>query len=268
MTDKPAPKLEIIEPAHNRVIVGATVITPRARIVGNPGAVMYHNWYSSLFEPVLPAKTMNGVINQFDKVTDQSGDVWHSRAFNVTLPVGSQVITAAAFDTAKDDADSMAAIKVALMAGGAPPDDPDPNARPCVVHVLIADMIWNPPPVNNQLSRTNAVLKARAPRKWFAESANAQGAKVVTPDADYHKINRLRYRWIFRDANRVPVATLEPNGMGIDVQGDTHTPVITYTGALPPALVVNTAYTLVLRVEDTQNPALGHESERAIVVVN
>ena len=148
-------RLKLNSLAHGQVVVGAGAattanVTLQGRIVattfGNP-AGLFRKWYSSLGKDVL------GTSDQLV----------------APLAVGSHTITYTVKDKNEDGvppAQLEALFKSVehIGATGGPPDPPPADGRPCVVHVLIANMVA---PLNGaNLSKANAVLEAQAPLQW------------------------------------------------------------------------------------------------------
>jgi hypothetical protein len=249
--------LEIQQPLHEQVVVGAGAATTanvslQGRILattfGNP-AGLFRKWYSSLGKDVLGK-------------SDQLA---------VPLAVGSHTITYTMKEKNEDGvppAQLEALFKSVehIGATGGPPDPPPADGRPCVVHVLIANMVA---PLNGvNLSKANAVLEAEAPLQW---GKYVQGAAVY-PERDpaYAAVNKVRYRWFFTGINP-PRARIE-----LDVQGGNamvlvppasggELPRLRYSGGLPPGVVAG-QYVVTLRVEHADNAAQGHEVARMVMI--
>jgi len=264
MADLHPIQLQIDQPVHDHIVAAAgaakTVnVLLAGRIVAtsfeNPAA-LFRIWYSSLGEDILGTS---------DQVT-------------AALAVGSHTITY----TVKDQTEAgvppsgLEALFKSIEhigAAGGPPDPPPAAGSPCVVHVLIANLLA---PANNaNLSKANAVLEAQAPLQWGAFVADA--AAYPEPDPTYHAVNKLRYRWFFTRVNP-PGAPVE-----LDVAGGTamtlipphDTPLpkvdpparLRYSGPLPAALVVGQQYSVSLRVEHLDDAAQGHTVTRTVTIV-
>jgi hypothetical protein len=252
--------LEIQQPLHGQVVVGtgtATVanVSLQGRIVattfGNPAGLL-RKWYSSLGKDVL------GTSDQLV----------------APLAVGSHTITYTVKDKNEDGvppAQLEALFKSVehIGATGGPPDPPPADGRPpCVVHVLIANIVA---PLNGaNLGLNNAVLEAEAPLQWGKYVAGA----AVYPERDsaYAAVNKVRYRWFFTGINP-PGARIE-----LDVQGGNamvlvppasngEVPRLRYSGGLPAGVVVGQQYVVTLRVEHAANAAQGHEVTRTVMIV-
>jgi hypothetical protein len=142
-----------------------------------------------------------------------------------------------------------------------------------VVHVFIAEMVGLSP--GQTLSRANSTLLAVAPKQW---------GKLIDPNnptlgfelnGDYHKVNKIRYRWRFRpsgppagrvsdDLVRSRELTFGPHPSNANLM------VVGYSGPLPAGLGTGN-YTLALRVEElVENTNLvtpGHETAPVAVVL-
>lgn len=251
--------LEIEQPGHGQVFVGAGAATTanvalKGRIVattfGNPPG-LFRKWYSSLGQDVL------GTSDQLV----------------APLAVGSHTITYTVKDKNEDGvppAQLEALFKSVAHIGatGGPPDPAPADGRPCVVHVLIANLVA---PLNGaNLGKANPVLEAQAPLQW---GKYVDGAAVY-PERDpaYAAVNKVRYRWFFTRVNP-PGTRVE-----LDVQGGNamvlvppasggEVPRLRYSGGLPPAVVVGQQYVVTLRVEHADDAALGHEMARTVMIV-
>lgn len=256
-------ELAISQPAHEQIFTatGAATsvnVTFDGAIVStmftNPAA-LFRKWYSSLEENPL------GTSDQFTKA----------------LAVGSHTITYTVKDKNEDGVPSgqLEALFKSIEhfgATGGPPDPPPADGKPCVIHVLIANILA---PANHAaLSKSSATLEAQAPLQWGLYVENA--ASYPEPNPIYHALNKVRYRWFFR--------RITPTGapIDLDVQGgnamtlipphDTPLPAVApparlrYSGALPAALVVGQEYTVTLRVEHADTPTQGHEVSHTVTI--
>jgi hypothetical protein len=248
--------LVIQEPTHQQTFVGVGTetsvdVTLRGTITATTfpiPAALFRAWYSSL-----------------------QGDVGHTDTVTVGLSVGSHILTF----TAKDKSDmgvppdQLANLYKSVQhigAAGGPPNPSPANGAPCVIHVLIANMLAPGVGVTT-LSRSNPVLEAQAPLQW------ATYDQYVEPEPNYHAVNKVRYRWFLQRVS--PVGPV----MELDVQGGNSLrliapsnavappPRLRYIGALPAALVTGVAYNLTLRVEHRDNNALGHQVTRVVTIV-
>jgi hypothetical protein len=249
--------LEIQQPLHDQVVVGTGVATTanvslQGRIVatafGNP-AGLFRKWYSSLGKDVM---------GKSDQLV-------------APLAVGSHTITYTMKDKNEDGvppAQLEALFKSVehMGATGGPPEPPPADGRPCVVHVLIANVVA---PLNGaNLGPNGIVLEAEAPLQW---GKYVGGAPVYTErDPAYAAVNKVRYRWFFTGINP-PGARIE-----LDVQGgnamvlvppasDGELPRLRYSGGLPPGVVAG-QYLVTLRVEHADNAAQGHEVARLVTI--
>ena len=248
--------LVIQEPTHQQSFVGvgaaASVnVTLRGAITAtsfpNPAA-LFRTWYSSL-----------------------QGDVGHTDTVTAGLSVGSHIVTF----TAKDKSDigvppeQLANLYKSVQhigAAGGPPNPPSANGDPCVIHVLIANMLAPGVGVTT-LSRSNPLLEAQAPLQW------ATYDQYVEPDPNYHAVNKVRYRWFLQRVSPVgPVMELDvQSGNALRLIAPSNTvlppPRLRYIGAMPAALVIGAAYSVTLRVEHHDHSALGHQVTRVVTMV-
>lgn len=217
-----AVELKIVEPIHNSGFIGNEQVACRGEITRLPAELLvvplYFRWYSSLF--AAPAGEMDRYsVNATAKLRAED-------AFLFTPGVGTQVICLAASDRPGETAADQEATQHGGIAGGSE------GEGKCVIHVFRANLIA---PTNGAIiSQTSAILAAEAPTQWGSP--------------DYHKLNRLQYRWEF-----VPLgapAGRERVDFIPDVEFDEESePVsIRYEGPMPSTL--NGAYTLTLHVED------------------
>jgi hypothetical protein len=247
--------LQILQPANGATFTGSGAATLRGRVTSSGHPALFPKWYSSLVAPPTPSSREAAIP------VPAGGDPLNFAPAG-GLPLGSQIITLAAKDQPGESPDELKAVQHAGMAGG--PAVPPGNPAPCVVHVFIADA--RAPASGATLSKAAAVLAARAPSQWGKKADSGTGF-VLNPA--YHAINRLHYRWRFAPsgppAGRAS-AQLAPDAAqlafipaGSEGAGTPPVPLVRYAGALPAALGTG-SYILTLRVEDTQNPALGHET--------
>lgn len=252
-------QLQIDQPVHDQVVIGqgtaATVAVPLAgRVLATSfpsPAALFRRWYSSLADAPLGT----------------------SDALAAPLSAGSHTITYTVKDKNEDGvpAAQLAALFASVEhigASGGPPDPPPADGRPCVVHVLIANLLA---PANGaSLSKAAAVLEAQAPLQWGKYVAGA--AQWAEPNGAYHAVNKLRYRWFFTRLNG-PGAPVELDVAGGDAMplippaAEGELPRLRYAGPLPPALVAGQQYTLALRVEHRDDPAQGHTMTRVVTIV-
>lgn len=259
--------LAIRQPTHEQVFVAAgavtsVLVTLRGEIVattfGNPAA-LFRKWYSSLVDQPLGA---------LDQTT-------------AALPVGSHTLTYLVKDKTEEGVppSQLEALFKSIEhigATGGPPEPPPADGTPCVIHVLIANILA---PANAAvLSKASATLEAQAPLQWgkYVEGA----LEYAERDPIYHAVNKVRYRWIFRRINLAgPPIELEVQGGNAMRLIPPHAasavppvpkvdppPRLRYTGALPAALVVGQQYKLTLRVEHASVPAQRHEVSRNVTI--
>jgi hypothetical protein len=251
--------VEIEQPVHGQILVGTGVATTAsvplqgkvvATTFADPSA-LFRKWYSSL----------------------GGGTLGTSDQFTAALAVGSHTITYTVKDKNEDGVppnqlEALFKSVEHIGATGGPPAPPPPDGRPCVVHVLIANLLA---PTNGaNLSKANAILEAQAPLQWGKYVAGA--AAYPEPDPAYQAVNKLRYRWFFTRVSP-PGAPIE-----LDVQGGTgmvlippannsELPRLRYGGALPPAVIVGQQYSVTLRVEHVDDATQGHAVTRTVTIV-
>lgn len=203
------------------------------------GVTLYYRWYSSLFsgnetdieQERFAMNVVEGVI-----LTDPATEYSHA------LGVGTHAISFAATDQQDETTAAQETVLHGGVTGGAEGDGQ------CLIHVFKANLLS--PRNNVPLSRANATLVAEAPTLWGVKIGNTG---IYEPNADYHKINRLQYRWHFtpdgapsgrREVDFVPaleaLAFREPD----DDFPFTH---LRYEGPLPGELTGR--YNLTLHVE-------------------
>lgn len=242
--------LAINSPAHASVLLpgmGADSVNTNLNgsvLSSNHGGIaLHHRWYSSL-----------------------AAEIASSQVTTANLRVGSHVVTYSASD--QDDhpeppqppATIYAAVEFMGYAGGKPLAAADPdNPSPCVVHVLVANMLS---PETSAVSRSAMDLRAEVPLQW------ANPANPSENDATYHEQNKLRYRWRFHNlSNSGPADILieEDQLQFHPSDGDNEFAWLGYNGAIN-SLIVGDSYLLTLRVEHLDNPAQAHESTLNITV--
>jgi hypothetical protein len=242
--------LKIHNPTQaDNIVVGtaeAGAVRLRGQVMSSGHRPLFYKWYSNLFSV-------------------QQGIIGTALDFQAAFKVGSHVVLFTAKDVPGDGKDDLPGVQDSGMTGGAPPDAP----APCLVHVFMARML-NPPPAS--ISRNASLtLEAEAPSQWGVPTltTNPPGPPY-TVNADYHRHNRIQFTWLFRlGSAEITRRTPTPAQMTFDQKGD-GTPFVRYVwpGPLPAALVAGNSYTLVLRVEDRNNPALGDEATRAVTITN
>ncbi len=230
-----AVELTIVQPADGAAVVGAAAV-PLAGRVGQPppelaGVTLYYRWYSSLF----PATKEHYSLND-DALTDPAA------VYPATLGIGSQAITFAASDQREQTRSAQDATRHGGVAGGAL------GPKRCVVHVFRAV----PQSPAAPLSTADSTLEAAAPLHW--------------PKTEYKALNRLRYRWRFEpdppDGRAAADLVPPPDTLAFDILANG--PVVRYRGPLPKLGLG--AYSLRLRVEDLQDPAVGDEATVPVVI--
>jgi hypothetical protein len=239
---------------HDTGFTGAAAVTFRGAVVELPdelsGVPLFYRWYSSLF----PAERDRYSIN-VAPLTEPT------TPFDPSLALGTHVITLAA----SDQLGETPADQNATLHGGATGGS-EGDGR-CIIHVFKANLVT---PANGAvISRANATLEAVAPSKW---GSRLNPGDPFQPNPEYHKHNRLQYRWRFEPigapAGR-PIVDFIPSLAQL-VFDPQHTPgppvVLRYAGPLPAALAG--AYTLTLHVEDNQpGGALGGDQVSISVTI-
>jgi hypothetical protein len=224
--------LRIIEPENDRNYIGTGNVRLRGEVLSSGHGTLFFKWYSNLVQTPL-------------------GD---SLDFTTTLPpasVGSQVVILSAKDVVGDSAADLQNVQHAGMAGG----PPDIAPAPCLIHVLLADMrepsTAGPPPI---LSKANATLSAQAPSQWQNDQFQA--------------VNQVQYLWRFEPSGSPAgraAADFVPPLASLAFDGSGAVPVLRYRGPLPAALGTGN-YVLTLRVRKMNDPAVGHNVSRNIVL--
>ena len=237
--------LELVRPADDTRLVGSGNARLTAALAVPAPVPLFYTWYSSLAPEPLGT--------ELDLPS-------------VALPLGSQVLSLLAKDQPLDTPAAIQAVVHAGMAGG-----PPVGGQPCRVHVLVADL--REPAAGATLSRAQATLSAQAPSQWGRKRADP--STVYEPNPDYHALNKLRYRWRFAPSGPpagrasgelVPalnqwrfVPPKADDGVLPPV------PLLRYRGPLPAGLGTG-AFTLTLRVDHLDQPALGHERSIGVVL--
>jgi hypothetical protein len=216
----------------------------------NPAA-LFRRWYSSLVAEPLAT----------------------SDAASAALAVGSHIITYTVKDKNEDGvapAQLEALFKSVehIGAAGGPPDPPPADNRPCVIHVLVANIVT--PLDSATLSKASAILEAQAPLQWgrYVEGADS----YPQPDPVYHAINKVRYRWLFRrvapPGPEIELALPNMSALTLIPPSDTVAPPprLRYTGPLPAELVVGQQYMVILRVDHSDVPTKAHTTTRTVTI--
>lgn len=232
-----AVEVEIVQPADGATVAGGSTVDLIGRVGPLPaelsGVPLYYRWYSSEF----PSTDGHYSLDE-DALLDPAV------TYPAPLGIGSQAITLAASDQQGQDKDAQNNTRHGGVAGGAK------GPKRCVVHVFRA--VPRLPDSGNTLSQASSTLEADAPLHW--------------PDQDYQALNRLRYRWHFEPdpADGRAAANLVPGTLQFVVAATG--PLVFYTGPLP-ALDLG-GYTMQLRVEDIQNPAVSDMASLPVVITS
>jgi hypothetical protein len=258
MTDLHEIDMRIDQPDNQHVFIGTGTqphvlvdFAGRALSSTHEPAPLFFTWYSSLESELGNATSLS----------------------NIPLHVGSHVITLMAKD--KSDAgvpdNQLEALYKSVAhigaAGGPPP--PAPPGNPCVIHVLIANMLA-PDSATTTLSRSNPLLEAQAPVQWANYvSGPSPGYEGLNPE--YHAVNKIRYRWFLQRTHPTPGPEFE-----LDLQAYVATEIIPaasaseasrlrYIGDLS-SVAVGEKYSVRLRVEDKENSSVGHQAVRTVTI--
>ena len=232
--------LAITQPANGQVFTGpppvavvlqGAVVPPApAEVAGLP---MYYRWYSSLFPSAENRYSIHPTALN-NPATPYSAD----------LRVGTHAITFAASDRSGETKSDQNATQHGGVAGGAD------GQTACVIHVLSANMIK--PTSGALVSKGQPTLEAEAPLMWGRKNITTNAIEL---NVEYHKINRVGYRWRFTppagSSNQPVELALTPAQMVFDPSSTP--PVVRYQGALPAGLA-NGSYTVTLIVEHTEQP--------------
>ena len=244
--------LAIVEPTHNHAFTGTPSVTFRGELTDVPdeveGVTLFYRWYSSLFsgsEEDIEQKrfAMNAVRGVV--ITDPNSAYIHE------LGVGTHIISFATTDQKDETDEAQEAVQHGGVTGGAEGDGQ------CIIHVFKANLLA--PGNNALLSRANSTLEAESPALWGIE---IDGAGVYVPNEEYHKLNRLQYRWRFTPvgppAGRTTVNFVPAVEDLVFQQPATATEVkrLRYQGPLPNELTWQ--YNLTLHVEDKEGQLGGH----------
>lgn len=211
------------------------------------GVNLFYRWYSSLF----PSQKDRYSIN-VNALNDPSAP------FDAPLGVGTHAITLAASDQAAETESAQNATSHGGVAGGSQ------GETQCVIHLFKATLVAPKPP-NTTLNRASTTLDAEAPLQWGRKKAGVEN--VFEPNPDYHGINRIRYRWRFspNPADGRAAADLVPPVETLTFVPPGTMPLVRFAGPLPSVLGTGN-YTLTLRVEDKNNPNVGHQTSQAVVL--
>lgn len=240
-------KLAILEPQNGQRFVGPsqTNVRLRGKVLSTGHGPLFFRWYG-------------GASGALNTPSDNPLDL------TKPLAVGSHVLTFTAKDRPGDAPEDLKAVREAGMAGGPPEEG---VASPCVVHVLVAQVVA--PLAGATLSRAGSTLTAVAPGQWGKLVDLADPASGYELNGDYHEVNRVRYRWRFqpsglpaRRTSGVLVPSVQQLVFGVSANDP---PTVRYQGPLPGGLSTGN-YTLTLRVEDVGDAAVGHETSLAVVL--
>jgi hypothetical protein len=238
--------LQITSPTHNTALIGSPGINLRGKAQVPPevnNVPLYYRWYDSLF-----SATKDHYSIHETPLSDPDINFPH------TLKIGSHTITLAVSDQPGQTESDQNATQHGGVAGG---------ADACVIHVFKANIIE--PDTNESISRSNLILIAEAPLKW---GMRLRAGDPYVPDMEgYHKVNRLRYRWVFApqgDPAGRPTMTIIPtlSQMTFMVEPDAQQPtelarlIFQPAGTILPA-AVDGAYSLTLFVEDNTTENIG-----------
>lgn len=226
-------QLRILEPEHQTNFSGSAPVRVRFRgevieKTENAGPLFF-NWYSSL-NVASASDPTNVTLNQSDD---------DPLSFTKLLSVGSHVLTFVTKDQPDNDLASLQAVQTAGTTGGPPNEGVE---HPCMIHVFVA--LIHLPERNTQLSRANLTLQAAAPHLW--------GEK------DYQAINQIQYRWRFEPRGN-PSGRRSHSFIPNSLTFNSDLSIVEYQGSLANQIDTGN-YTLILRVENTQDPTIGHET--------
>lgn len=224
-----AVQLQILSPTHGAAFTGSPSVSFQGQATVPPelnGVPLFYRWYSGLSASTENHYSLNPV-----GLSDPSGPI------SFSLGVGSHAITLGASDQPGETQNDQNNTQHGGVAGG---------AETCVVHVFKANLLF---PTNGMLvSRANVILEAEAPLKW---GTSTTGNPPYTPDAGYHNINRLRYRWRFQPVGAPggrPTVERTPSVEQMEFDPDPAPPRVRFVTSFGAA--VNGAYQLTLFVED------------------
>lgn len=245
-------ELTILEPQHDCKIAYPAQVHLRGAMLSTGVPPLYYKWYSSLW---MPSPDSNPP--ELNYSNHQQLD------FTIDLPVGANIITFTAKDIEGDSADNIKSVAFAGMSGGPGPENPK-NPKCCIVHRYKAQIIA--PDTGANVSKTHAVLEAAAPVKWGKENPEVAGTYVIDPE--YHSINRILYHWYFApqgDPAGRKSADFKTGKDDLTFGFKDGLPRVQYNGALPVTLGTG-LYTLTLRVEDKDDPSIGHQTNVSVMI--
>lgn len=211
------------------------------------GVGLFYRWYSNLFPSQKDRYSINAAA---------LGDP--AVPFDAPLGVGTHVITLAASDQAGETESAQNATRHGGVTGG-----PQGEKR-CVIHLFRATLVAPQPNASLNRASTTLELDAEAPLQWWRTKPGSTNAHE--PDPGYREINRIRYRWRFtpNPADGRAAADLVPSVEAL-VRPPGAASRVRYPGPLPSGLGTGN-YTLTLRVEDRNDPNVGHQTSRAVVL--
>ncbi|MEA2301813.1 MAG: hypothetical protein QOE44_2348 [Solirubrobacteraceae bacterium] len=253
--------LEIVKPVHDSVVRGTERVELQGKVAPLApelarGVELHFRWYSSLHPGSADDYALtDSVPDPALSVAEPAGPV-ATGVWKDPLTPGTHAITLAVTDQPGQDKDSAAAVKHGGVTGGA--QDP----TPCVVHVLRAALA--PAEGPGTLSRSGCTIGVAGPSVWTTKP--------------YQDVNRVRFRFVFRDARGNTVADPAPEIGTVTPDADEklvyrgpwapdpdHPGVLRYQGTLPASLV-DGRYTLSVRVEVVGDATVFDESTPGVGV--
>lgn len=189
-------QLKIFEPVHDSGYrpdsQNSLVVNFRGAVIDLPEGLenepLYYRWYSSMNPAVAENRYALENLND-NPLTDPE------QPFSKELGVGSHAITFSVSDRKDQTNNDMKAIRHGGVVGGTGnPGTNDPADGRCVIHVFKAGIIA--PAAGATLSR-RCTLIAECPLLWWR--IKSDGGHEF--NADYQKINRLKYSWKFEGEN-------------------------------------------------------------------
>lgn len=247
--------LKIEEPAHNAAFIGSQMINMRGAVTQSQpetgNVKLYFRWYSSLFSgDDATIKAQKFAINNVQGVEITDPTI----AFTPDPPLGlgTHTISFAATDQKGETSAEQEAVNHGGLTGGG-----KGNGQ-CIIHVFRANIIS--PAANALLSRNGAMMDAEAPAAWGVATDKPD---IYALNTEYHKVNRLQYRWQFTPvgapAGRRPVdftPTLDQLTFVVLPAPAPVRTIVRYQGPLYDELTGG--YDLTLHVEDNQEKLGGH----------
>ncbi len=278
-------ELTITEPENNLPLEGVQSLDFTGAVVTMPeeaqSLTLYYRWYSSLYEPEL-----NEDMEPYYFSIEQNAQTQADDVFTWMPGIGTHAITFAVSDQAGETLDDFKAIEHSGVTGGA-----EEGEGQCLVHVFVAVPLAPQGDITS-LPRTELRLIAEAPAAWG--SPIPETAPVVYEvNEDYHAYNRLRYRWelipddptadAFEYPRDLPEGMSFPEDMDFnrysyfnaDIEPttvDTPNPLDVFVVHFQPPLehlnLLSGGYTIVLHVEDIQQPGgIGHVEDSFHVTI-